>query len=213
VAYIGNPPYLGQWRKLDDISGSFNGSTTTFTTSVAGSNVTAGTAQQLLVSLGGVIQSPNTDYTVTTNSITFTTAPTLGLTFSAVLMGDTLNTGSPSDGAVTTSKLASDLTIDLALGSDSAPSLRFDSDSGLYSPADNSVAVATDGAERLRIKSAGEIRCVTALTVGTLPAGEVGDIARVTDATAPAVGSTVSGGGAANALCWYNGSNWTVIGV
>jgi hypothetical protein len=27
------------------------------------------------------------------------------------------------------------------------------------------------------------------------------------------VGSTVTGGGAANALCWYNGTNWTVLGV
>lgn len=213
MAYIGNPPYLGQWRKLDDISGSFNGATTTFTTSVAGSNVTAGTAQQLLVSLGGVIQSPNTDYTVTTNSITFTTAPASGLSFSAVLMGDTLNTGAPSDGAVTTSKLASNLTIDLALGNNSAPSLSFDSDSGLYSPADNNVSVATAGGERLRIKASGEVRYVTGFTVGTLPTGETGDIARVTDASAPSVGSTVSGGGAANALCWYNGTNWTVIGI
>lgn len=51
-------------------------------------------------------------------------------------------------------------------------------------------------------------------TVATLPGTpEVGMIARVTDATAPAVGSTVTGGGATNALCWYNGTNWTVIGV
>lgn len=213
MAYIGNPPYLGQWRKLDDISGSFNGATVTFTTSVGGSNVTAGTAQQLLVSLGGVIQSPNTDYTVTTNSVTFTTAPEAGLSFSAVLMGDTLNTGSPADGAVTSSKLASNLTVDLALGTNSAPSLSFDSDSGLYSPADNNVSVTTAGGERVRIKASGAVRYVTAFTVATLPTGEVGDIARVTDASAPSVGSTVSGGGAANALCWYNGANWRVIGV
>lgn len=49
--------------------------------------------------------------------------------------------------------------------------------------------------------------------VNQLPAGTVGQIARVTDASAPIVGSTVSGGGAAAALCWFNGSNWTVIGV
>ena len=61
--------------------------------------------------------------------------------------------------------------------------------------------------------SAGTIRCVTAFTVATLPAGVVGDLARVTDANAPSVGSTVTGGGATNALCWYNGTNWTVMGV
>jgi hypothetical protein len=49
--------------------------------------------------------------------------------------------------------------------------------------------------------------------VANLPAGPIGTIKRVTDATAPAVGSTVTGGGAAPALCWYNGTNWTVIGV
>jgi len=36
---------------------------------------------------------------------------------------------------------------------------------------------------------------------------------RVTDATAPVVGSTVTGGGAAAALVWYNGASWTVLGV
>ena len=56
-----------------------------------------------------------------------------------------------------------------------------------------------------------------AYTVGAganqLPAGTVGQIARVTDASAPAIGSIVTGGGVTAALCWYNGSNWTVIGV
>jgi hypothetical protein len=50
-------------------------------------------------------------------------------------------------------------------------------------------------------------------TVSGLPTGAVGDVARVTDASSPSVGSTVSSGGSAAALCWYNGSNWTVIGV
>lgn len=51
-------------------------------------------------------------------------------------------------------------------------------------------------------------------TVALLPATPaVGMVARVTDATTPAVGSTVSGGAAAAAAVWYNGSNWTVIGV
>lgn len=60
----------------------------------------------------------------------------------------------------------------------------------------------------------GEIRLVIDRTVSTLTTSPaVGMIARVTDATAPAVGSTVVGGGAAAALIWYNGTNWSVIGV
>ena len=50
-------------------------------------------------------------------------------------------------------------------------------------------------------------------TVGTLPAGTLGDTAYVTDALAPAVGVAVAGGGAANAKVWYNGAVWTVTGI
>jgi hypothetical protein len=157
VAYIGNPPTVGQWRKLDDISGSFNGSTTTFTTSVGGSNVTAGSANQLFVSLGGVIQQPNVDYSVTTNSIIFTTAPGSGLDFFAVLAGDALNAAVPGDGTITTAKLAGNLTVDLDSGSASAPSLTFDPNTGIYSPGEDEVAVSTGGTGRLFVDSTGRV--------------------------------------------------------
>ena len=52
-----------------------------------------------------------------------------------------------------------------------------------------------------------------AVAVASLPAGPTGTIHRVNNALAPTVGTTVAGGGAAQALCWYNGANWTVIGV
>jgi len=62
--------------------------------------------------------------------------------------------------------------------------------------------------------AASVFQAATAHTVATLPGTPaVGMIARVTDATAPAVGVTVVGGGAAAALCWYNGAAWSVIGV
>jgi hypothetical protein len=51
------------------------------------------------------------------------------------------------------------------------------------------------------------------VAVASLPTPSAGMMARVTDATTPVVGMTVAGGGAAAALCWYNGTNWTVIGV
>jgi hypothetical protein len=76
------------------------------------------------------------------------------------------------------------------------------------------VEVHTDSISRLALDTTGSVRVVTGLTVATLPGTPaVGMIARVTDATAPAVGSTVTGGGAAAALVWYNGANWSVIGV
>ena len=57
------------------------------------------------------------------------------------------------------------------------------------------------------------MQAATAYTVATLPTPTTGMIARVTDATAPTIGTTVVGGGAAYALVNYNGANWTVIGV
>jgi hypothetical protein len=59
----------------------------------------------LIVSLGGVIQEPGVDYTVSTNTITFTTAPASGLTFFGVIGGDAINIGTPSDGTVVPSKV------------------------------------------------------------------------------------------------------------
>ena len=76
------------------------------------------------------------------------------------------------------------------------------------------VEVHTDSIARLALDTTGSVRVVTALTVATLPGTPaVGMVARVTDATAPVVGTTVAGGGAAAALCWYNGASWSVIGV
>ena len=39
MAYIGKRPLQGNYKKLSDISGSFNGSTTVFTLQSAGENV------------------------------------------------------------------------------------------------------------------------------------------------------------------------------
>jgi hypothetical protein len=68
------------------------------------------------------------------------------------------------------------------------------------------------GTGTIQVNSVAEV--VVSSTVAGLPAAPVvGMLTRVTDATAPAVGSTVTGGGAAAALCWYNGAAWSVIGV
>jgi hypothetical protein len=80
--------------------------------------------------------------------------------------------------------------------------------------ANQPLILGTNNVERVRLDTVGSVRVVTALTVATLPGTPaVGMIARVTDATAPVVGMTVAGGGAAAALVWYNGANWSVIGV
>ena len=72
---------------LDDISGSFNGSTTTFALTSNAVSLTPANSQQLRIVIGGVVQSPGTDYYVSTSNIVFTTAPTAGLSFSGVSLG------------------------------------------------------------------------------------------------------------------------------
>ena len=83
-------------------------------------------------------------------------------------------------------------------------------------------AIRTIGAAHLQLSSDYstpntdlDMRVLTlgAFTVGTLPAGALGMMARVTDSLAPTLGSTVVAGGAANALVWYNGTSWKVFGM
>jgi len=190
VAYIGVQPKAGQYRKLDDISGSFNGATATFNLTVSNEAVSAATAQQLMISLGGVIQNPGVDYTVATNTITFTTNPASGLDFFGVLLGDPLNTGTPSDGTVTTAKLASDLSVDLASGTAGTPSLTFDPNSGLFSPANDEVSVSTNGTERFRFG----------------PTGEIG----IGGATYGTSGQVLTSGGSGAAPTWADASSHTL---
>ena len=152
MPYIGKQLVRGQNRKLDDISSGFNGSQTTFTLQVASQNVTVGSALQLWISLGGVIQDPLSDYTIAGNQITFTTAPAASLDFFGVIQGDVTDTNTPGDATVTTSKLATGLTVNLADGSAATSSLQLGgTDSGLFSSAADKVNVTTGGVERLEI--------------------------------------------------------------
>ena len=100
-----DPARAANIKELDDISGSFNGSTTTFNLTVSSAGVSPVTAQQLLISVGGVMQNPSDDFTVSGTTITFTTAPSAGLTFFGVFLGQALSLNTIADGSVTISSL------------------------------------------------------------------------------------------------------------
>ena len=102
MAYIGPAPNPGQNREVDDISSSFNGSTTAFTLQVNSQNVSPGSSNAIIVSLGGVIQNPGTDYTINSSTITFTTAPASGLSFFGLVLGQGVDTSQPADGSIST---------------------------------------------------------------------------------------------------------------
>ena len=76
-----DPARAANIKELDDISASFNGSTTQFNLTVSSSAVEPVSDAQILISVGGVMQNPTNDYTVSGSTINFTTAPSAGLTF------------------------------------------------------------------------------------------------------------------------------------
>ena len=106
MAYIGRQLVRGQNRIYDDISSSFNGSTTAFNLTIGGDATPPAQVNQLWIVLGGILQKPGTDFTVADAQVTFTTAPASGLDFWAMIQGDTSDMNAPSDGSVTPTKIA-----------------------------------------------------------------------------------------------------------
>lgn len=106
--YIGNQLSQGEFRKLDDISSSFNGSTTSFNLTAASATVIAGAATQLIISINGVVQEPLVSYTLAQggSQIQFVTAPPSGATFFGILFGGVGQVSIPADASVTTEKIA-----------------------------------------------------------------------------------------------------------
>ena len=107
MAYIGKRPLQGNYKKLTDISGSFNGSTTAFTLQSAGVNVSPQSEENCIINISGIQQEPVTAFTIAGSTITFTGAPQSNDTFFGVVLGDTLDIGIPSDSSVSASSLSS----------------------------------------------------------------------------------------------------------
>ena len=72
MPYIGRDLNRGNYLKLDDISSSFNSSTKTFNLTVGGSAFIPGSAFSILVSVGGVIQEPESAYQVNNSCLLYT---------------------------------------------------------------------------------------------------------------------------------------------
>jgi len=82
-------------------TGTGDGTTTPITLSTA-----VPSAQSILVSMDGVTQVPATDYGVVGTTLTFTTAPAVGVVILIYQLGLTSYIGTPSDGTVTDVKIA-----------------------------------------------------------------------------------------------------------
>ena len=99
------PSTIPNIRELDNISGSFNGSTTTFNLTASSVAVSPANAQQLVINIGNVLQNPGDDYTVSGSTITFTTAPLAGYAFQGTVLGNAFSLGTVVDGTVSPSSL------------------------------------------------------------------------------------------------------------
>ena len=104
MPFIGQEPITGAYHVLDDITTS---ATATYNLQLNSGAFSPATANQLLVSLNGVIQKPGSSFTISGSQITFSSAltPSDSIDF-IIALGDVLSVGTPTDGSVTSSKLA-----------------------------------------------------------------------------------------------------------
>ena len=107
MAYVGKAPLTGAYQILDDIAGSFTGSTAgPFNLTVGGTAVLPGNEQSCIISISGVIQDPGA-YTISGSQITFSSNPASSDTFFGTVLGNTFDIGTPTDSSVTAGSLAS----------------------------------------------------------------------------------------------------------
>jgi hypothetical protein len=104
MAYLGNTPQIGQYRKMDNLV--FDGVQQTFDITISGVPFNPPTAFAMLVVLNGVPLNPGVNFSISGSQISFATPPVALTPFFGLLFGDTLYTGTPSDATVTNSKIA-----------------------------------------------------------------------------------------------------------
>ena len=106
MPYIGRELDRGNYLKLDDISSSFDGSTTTFNLTNGGNAFYPGSAFSILVVLAGVVQEPEAAYQINQTQITFASAPLAGDQFFCIVLGQALGVNTPANGSVNGAQLA-----------------------------------------------------------------------------------------------------------
>lgn len=140
MPFIGKQPDRGTIRILDTITPA-NG--TTFPLQVEGENFFAASSASLIVSVNGVIQSPNT-YSVNGQFIIFDSALTDSDVINHIVsFGDPIDIGVTSDASVTTAKLANGSVTTLKLADSSVTTSKLvDSSVTTSKLADGSVTAA-----------------------------------------------------------------------
>ena len=148
-------PYIGNnirsaddYRLIDDISSSFNGSLTTFALLTAGASPLPfpKSPQQCLISVNGVIQEPDptgsSGFNLVGTNIVFSSAPTAGHSFFGIIYAtaDYLNAGGT-----------------FPAGSTGSPSITFttDTDTGIYRRGSGDIGFVSNSTEIVNIDGNG----------------------------------------------------------
>ena len=146
-------PYIGNnlrsnnaYQTIDDISGSFNGSTTSFALQVGSASPIPFPKYetQLIISVGGVVQEPDssgtTGFKLLGTNIVFSSAPASGESFFGVILAsaDYLNAGGTFPD-----------------GTNSVPSITFsdDLDTGIFRVSSGAVGISSNGTKVVQFPS------------------------------------------------------------
>ena len=104
MPFIGQEPLTGAYHVLDAITAS---ATAIYNLQLNSGAFSPATANQLLVSLNGVIQKPGSSFTISGSQITFSSALSSSDSIDFIIaLGDVLSVGTPTDGSVATAKIA-----------------------------------------------------------------------------------------------------------
>ena len=107
MGYTGPGLDFGAFQKIDDISSGFNNSNTQFNIQIGGQTAEIASLNQLIISISGVIQEPNSAFTFgsSRSTIAFTGAPQSTDTFFGILLGNSFDAGTPADASISYEKL------------------------------------------------------------------------------------------------------------
>ena len=121
MPYIGKNPVGGGFHKLDALTAS---ATATYALTLNSAAYYPESANQLLVSLNGVIQAPQDSFTVSGSNLVFDTALTTSDSIDFVVaLGDVLAVQTVTDGAITTAKLGNGAVTDAKINTMAASKL------------------------------------------------------------------------------------------
>ena len=144
MPYLGNQPSSGGYHKLDSLTAS---ATDTYALTLGGSAYYPATANQLMVSLNGVIQAPQDSFTISGSNIVFASALSASDSIDFIMsFGDVYGIGTPADGTITTAKIANQaVTMDKLATSGTLPALDGSALTGVGSNVKEVLAMLCDG--------------------------------------------------------------------